>query len=121
MIEKVNLLSKLDLIGNHYDPKKIAEVNDTSIKLVKVKGDFLWHHHDHEDELFLVIKGELLIKLRDQQDIFLKEGEMVMIPRGVEHMPVAEEEACIVLIEPDATLNTGNVQNERTVGKVEDI
>ena len=89
-------------------------MNDSYLKLVKLKGEFVWHHHEHEDELFLVVKGRLLIKLRDR-DIWLGEGEFVVIPKGVEHMPVAEEEVHALLIEPKTTLNTGNIENERTV------
>ncbi len=88
--------------------------------MVKLKGEFVWHHHEQEDELFLVVKGKLLIKLRDQ-DILLEEGEFVIIPRGVEHLPIAEEEAHVILLEPKSTLNTGNTQNERTVADLDRI
>lgn len=113
-MEKVNIAQKLTLFQEHWSPKIVGEVNDSHVKLVKLKGEFVWHHHEHEDELFLVIKGKLLIKLRDQ-DIWLDEGEFVIIPKMVEHMPVAEEEVHVLLLEPKSTLNTGNVQNERTV------
>jgi mannose-6-phosphate isomerase-like protein (cupin superfamily) len=119
-IEKVNLVEKFDLFSEHWSPKIVGEVNDAHVKLVKLKGEFVWHHHEHEDELFLVVKGRLLIKLRDR-DIWLDEGEFVIIPRGVEHLPVAEEEAHVLLLEPQTTLNTGNVQNERTVAELENI
>ena len=89
-------------------------IKDFYIKLAKLKGEFVWHHHENEDELFLVIKGKLLIKLRDG-DLWLKEGEFAVIPKGVEHCPVAEEEVHVMLLEPKSTLNTGNMQNERTV------
>ena len=113
-MEKVNLAQKYTLIQDHWKPKIAGELNGQYIKLVKVKGEFVWHHHENEDELFLVVKGRLLIKLRDQ-DIQLEEGELVIIPRGVEHLPVAEEEVHVLLLEPKSTLNTGDVQNERTV------
>lgn len=114
MIEKVNLSDKFGRFSEYWSPKIAGEINDSYIKLVKVKGEFVWHLHDNEDELFLVVKGRLTIKLRDQ-DISLAEGEFVIVPRGVEHCPVAEEEAQVLLLEPKTTLNTGNVSNERTV------
>ena len=120
MIEKVNLADKLSLFQDYWSPKIIGELNDSHVKLVKLKGEFTWHHHEHEDELFLVVKGKLLIKLRDR-DIWLDEGEFAIIPRGVEHLPIAEEEAHVLLIEPKSTLNTGNVHNERTVDELERI
>ena len=113
-ISKVNLAHKFDQFQAHWSPKIVGELNGSHVKLVKVQGEFVWHHHDAEDELFLVIKGRLLIKLRDQ-DIWLDEGEFVVIPRGVEHMPIAEEEVQIMLLEPASTTNTGNVENDRTV------
>lgn len=114
-MEKVNLTQKFSLFHKYWSPKIAGELNDSYVKLAKLKGEFVWHHHEAEDELFLVVKGKLLIKLRDR-DIWLEEGEFVIIPQGVEHMPVAEDEVHIVLIEPKSTLNTGTVQNERTVG-----
>ena len=114
MIEKVNFSDKFSRFSDYWSPKIAGEINDSYIKLVKVKGEFVWHHHENEDELFLVVKGKLTIKLRDQ-DIALDEGEFVIIPRGVEHCPVAQEEAHVLLLEPKTTLNTGNVSNERTV------
>src|SRR5947199_4508592 len=119
-MEKVNLNQKFSLIQDYWSPKIAGEINDSYVKLVKFKGEFIWHHHETEDELFLVVKGRLLIKLRDQ-DIFLEEGEFVIIPRGVEHLPIAEEEAHVLLLEPQTTLNTGNVENERTVVDLERI
>jgi mannose-6-phosphate isomerase-like protein (cupin superfamily) len=113
-MDKVNLVQKFSLFQDYWSPKIAGELNDSYIKLVKLKGEFVWHHHDTEDELFLVIKGRLLIKLRDR-DIFLEEGEFVIIPRGVEHLPIAEEEAHVVLLEPKTTLNTGDVNDEKTV------
>jgi len=121
MIEKVNLMSKFDQIQEYYQPKSIASVNDSAFKIVKLKGDFIWHHHEESDELFMVIKGQMKIKLRDQEDIHLNEGELVVIPKGVEHMPVVDEEAYVALIEPYELLNTGNVQSERSVHNVEKI
>ena len=113
-VEKVNLADTFARFADHWSPKIAGEVNDSCIKLVKVQGEFVWHHHDIEDELFLVVKGKLRIRLRDR-DVDLSEGEFVIIPHGVEHMPVAEEEAHLLLIEPKGTLNTGNVHSERTV------
>ena len=113
MIEKVNLSEKFDLFGEHWSPKIAGEVNDAYVKLVKFRGEFVWHKHDDEDEMFFVVKGEITIRLRDG-DVRLGEGEFVIIPRGVEHKPVAEEEAHVLLFEPASTLNTGNVRNERT-------
>ena len=120
MIEKVNLAYKFSLFQDHWSPKIVGELNDSYVKLVKLKGEFVWHHHEAEDELFFVVKGRLLIKLRDQ-DIWLEEGEFVIVPRGVEHLPIAEEEAHVMLLEPKSTLNTGDVQNERTVANLEMI
>jgi mannose-6-phosphate isomerase-like protein (cupin superfamily) len=114
MIEKVNLAEKFGRFQEPWRPKIAGELNGQYIKLVKVKGEFVWHRHEAEDELFLVIKGTLLIKLRDQ-DIHLEPGEFVIIPKGVEHLPVATEEVQMLLLEPKATVNTGDVQNERTV------
>jgi mannose-6-phosphate isomerase-like protein (cupin superfamily) len=114
MIDKVNLAQKFSLFQEQWSPKIVGELNDSYVKLAKLKGEFVWHHHDHEDELFLVIKGWLLMKFRDQE-VWLDEGEFLIVPRGVEHMPVAEQECHIMLLEPKTTLNTGNVQNKRTV------
>jgi mannose-6-phosphate isomerase-like protein (cupin superfamily) len=112
-MEKVNLAQKFNLFQEHWQPKIVGDLNDSYIKLAKLKGEFIWHYHEDEDELFLVVKGQLVIKLRSG-DITLDEGEFVIIPRGVEHMPVAQEEVQILLIEPKTTLNTGNIENERT-------
>ncbi|HLJ32756.1 MAG TPA: cupin domain-containing protein [Ktedonobacteraceae bacterium] len=113
-MEAVNLSEKFGLFSDYWSPKIAGELNDSYLKLVKLKGEFVWHHHEHEDELFLVVKGRLLIRLRDR-DIWLNEGEFVVIPKGVEHLPVAEEEVHVLLLEPKTTLNTGNIENERTV------
>ena len=119
-MEKVNLAQKFGLFRDYWSPKIVGEVNDLHVKLVKLKGEFIWHHHEAEDELFLVVKGKLLIKLRDG-NIRLEEGEFVIIPRGVEHLPIAEEEVHVLLLEPKSTLNTGNVRNDRTVAALERI
>lgn len=113
-IEKVNLSEKLGLFSEQWSPRIVGEINDAHVKLVKLKGEFVWHKHEAEDEMFLVLKGALLMKLRDR-DIRVEEGEFVIIPKGVEHLPVAEEETHVLLFEPKTTLNTGDVENERTV------
>jgi mannose-6-phosphate isomerase-like protein (cupin superfamily) len=119
-MEKVNLAQKFSKFQDFWSPKVVGDINDSYVKLVKLKGEFVWHQHETEDELFLVVKGRLLIKLRDQ-DILLEEGEFVIIPSGVEHLPIAEEEVHVLLLEPKTTLNTGNVENERTVADLEHI
>ncbi len=119
-MEKVSLAEKLKLVNEYWSPKIIGELNDSYVKVVKLKGEFIWHHHEQEDELFLVVKGSLLIRFRDR-DVRLEEGEFLIVPKGVEHLPIAEEEAHIVLLEPKSTLNTGNVKNERTVAELERI
>lgn len=110
----INLSQKFDLFHEHWSPRIVGELNDSYVKLAKLKGEFVWHQHENEDELFLVVKGKLQIKLRDR-DLWINEGEFVVIPKGVEHCPVADEEVQVLLLEPKSTLNTGNVQNERTV------
>jgi mannose-6-phosphate isomerase-like protein (cupin superfamily) len=117
-MDRISLSEKLALFSDYWSPKIVGEINDSHVKLVKLKGEFVWHHHENEDELFLVIKGKLLIKLRDG-DVTLEEGEMVIIPRGVEHMPVAREEVHVLLLEPKSTVNTGNAGGERTVAAPE--
>ena len=119
-MEKVNLAHKFSLFEDHWSPKNAGEINDSYLKLVKFKGEFVWHHHEAEDEMFLFVKGRFLVKLRDR-DIWLEEGEFVIVPRSVEHKPVAEEEALVLLLEPKSTLNTGNVRDEKTVADVERI
>ena len=119
-METVNLQQKFAKFSEHYKPHIIGEVNDCYVKVVKLKGEFIWHHHDHEDELFLVVKGTLRMLFRDHQSI-IREGEFVIVPRKVEHKPVADEEVHLVLIEPKSTLNTGNVTNERTVARLDSI
>lgn len=117
-MEKINLQAKFAQIGEYWSPKIIGEINDSCVKIAKLKGEFLWHAHANEDEMFYVFKGELTIRFRDR-DVLLWAGECLVIPRGVEHMPVAPEEAQVMLIEPKGTLNTGNVINERTVQEPE--
>ena len=119
-MDKVNLAEKFSRFDEHWSPKIAGELNDSYVKLVKVQGEFVWHQHAEEDELFLVVKGRLLLKLRDG-DVWLEEGELAIVPRGVEHCPVAEEEAHVVLLEPKTTLNTGDVRDERTVTELERI
>lgn len=119
-METVNLAEKFSKIKEHWKPKIIGELNDSYVKAVRVKGEFVWHHHENEDELFLVVKRRLRMRFRDR-DVMVSPGEFIIVPKGVEHLPVAEEEVHIVLLEPKATLNTGNVQNERTVVELERI
>lgn len=119
-IEKVNLAESLTRFADYWSPKIVGDLNDSHVKLVKLKGEFVWHHHETEDELFLVVKGRLLIKLRDR-NIELEEGEFVIIPHGIEHLPIASEETHVLLLEPKTTLNTGNVTNERTRSQLERI
>lgn len=114
MIEAVNLAQKLTLFQEYWSPKVVGELNDNYLKVVKVKGDFVWHKHDEDDELFLVLKGRLVIQLRDQ-DITLNEGDFLVVPKGVEHRPVAEAEAHILLIEPKTVVNTGDATDERKI------
>ncbi len=115
MIETINLAGKFELIPDYWSPRIAGELNDAYVKLARLKGEFLWHKHEREDELFLVVKGRLKIKLRGQ-DIEVGEGEFAIIPKGVEHMPVAEEEVHVLLLELKSTLNTGDAGGERTVG-----
>lgn len=119
-MQKVNIKEKLSKFSKHWSPKIVGEINDSYVKVVKLQGEFLWHKHDEEDEMFLVIKGTLTIKLRTE-DVTLEEGEFFIIPKGIEHMPVAENEVHVLLFEPKSTLNTGNVSNERTVEALESI
>ncbi len=118
--EKLNLTEKFGLFSEHWSPKIAGEINDSYLKLVKFKGDFVWHHHEREDELFLVVRGSFTLRLCGQ-DIQVNEGELVIVPRGVEHCPSAAEECWVVLLEPRSTLNTGNVQSERTRSVLERI
>ena len=119
-MEKVNIAEKFSQFHDFYNPRIVGELNGQHVKATKLKGEFIWHHHDHEDELFLVIKGKLKMELRDKV-IEINEGEFLIVPRGVEHKPVAEEEVHILLFEPASTLNTGNIENERTRKQLEKI
>lgn len=114
MIEKVNLADKFGRFSERWQPKIVAELNDSYVKLAKLQGEFVWHHHEAEDELFLVVQGRLVIQLPDGE-ITLDEGELVIIPRGVKHRPIAAKEVWVMLLEPKSTVNTGTVTNERTV------
>lgn len=119
-MEKINLKEKFGLFNEYWSPIIIGEVNDSYVKIAKFKGEFTWHEHENEDEMFYVVKGLLTVKFRDK-DISLQEGESIIIPRGTPHMPVAREEVHVMLIEPKTTLNTGNVINDKTVEKLEKI
>src|SRR5687768_10797843 len=128
-MNKINLLQKLSLINDHWNPRIIGELNGQYLKLVKFEGPFTWHHHESEDEMFLVVKGRFRMEFRElddggraeivQREIWLEEGEFCIVPRGVEHRPVADEEAHVLLFEPATTLNTGNVEHELTRQKLE--
>lgn len=118
--EKVVIAEKLSQFSDHWNPRIIGELNGQHVKAVKLQGEFVWHHHDHEDELFLVIKGKLKMEFRDRT-IEIREGEFIIVPRTVEHRPVAEEEVELLLFEPASTVNTGNLENERTRKTLEKI
>lgn len=121
---KVNLAEKLAAFSDHFSPKIVAELNGQQVKLVKFQGDFVWHHHDAEDELFLVVKGSFRMGYREdgvEREMTVGEGEFVMMPRGMEHRPAADQEVHILLFEPASTLNTGNVRGELTVEELERI
>lgn len=113
-VKAVNLTDKFAQFDEHWSPRIAGELNDSYVKLAKLKGEFVWHHHDDEDELFYVVRGRLCIKLEDR-DLWIEEGEFAIIPRGVEHKPVAEEEVHVMLLEPKTTVNTGSAGGERTV------
>ncbi len=117
-MEAINLTRKLAQFTEYWKPKIVGEVNDSYVKLVKFTGEFVWHHHDHEDEMFLVLHGRLRMRFRDH-DVLVQPGEFIIVPRGVEHLPVAETETHVMLVEPKSTLNTGNVVNDRTVPVLE--
>jgi mannose-6-phosphate isomerase-like protein (cupin superfamily) len=116
-MDAVNLQQKLALFSDHWSPKIVGEVNDAQVKLVKLHGEFVWHHHDHEDELFLVVNGVLTMQFRDR-NVEVRAGEFIIVPRGVEHCPKAEQECHVLLFEPKTTLNTGNITNERTIAEL---
>jgi len=113
-MDKINLNEKLSQFSDHWSPRIVGELNGQQVKLVKLLGEFDWHHHDDEDELFLVVKGRFRMDFRDHS-VWVEEGELLIVPRRVEHRPVAQTEAHVLLFEPASTLNTGNVRNERTV------
>jgi mannose-6-phosphate isomerase-like protein (cupin superfamily) len=119
-MEKINLDQKLSLFSDHWNPRIVGELNGQHVKLVKLKGEFVWHHHDNEDELFYVVKGKLRMEFRDKI-VEIEPGEMIVVPKGVEHKPVALEEVHVMLFEPATTLNTGNIENERTRKELEKL
>ncbi len=119
-MQTINIESKLSLFSDYWNPRIVGELNGQHVKLVKLKGEFVWHHHDHEDELFLVVKGVLKMEFRDRTEI-IHQGEMIIVPKGVEHRPVGDEEVHVMLFEPATTLNTGNVKNERTKETLQQI
>ena len=122
-MEKINLPQHFARFSEYWNPKIVGELNTFAVKIVKAQGEFVWHHHEVEDELFFVVKGRLLMQVREtpehQRDIWVEEGELIIIPHGIEHRPVAEEETHLLLLEPMTTVNTGNVVSERTVLHVE--
>ena len=119
-MDKINISEKFDQFNDYYNPKIIGELNGQYVKAVKLKGEFIWHHHEVEDELFLVIKGKLIMEFREKT-VEVNPGEFIIVLRGVEHRPVADEEVQVLLFEPDSTLNTGNIENERTRRNLEKI
>lgn len=112
-VQKVSIEQKLELFKEYWSPKVVGELNDQQVKLVKIKGEFVWHKHDNEDELFMVIKGKMDMHFRDKI-VEVNEGEFIIVPRGVEHKPVAEKETHIMLLEPKGVVNTGNAETDRT-------
>jgi mannose-6-phosphate isomerase-like protein (cupin superfamily) len=124
VLDKVNLTQKFSLFSDHYQPKIAGELNDFYVKLVKFQGPFVWHHHEAEDELFFVVKGAMKMGLRDggpEREVVVHPGEFIIVPRGVEHCPAADEETQVMLLEPKTTLNTGNIESERTVRELQRI
>jgi mannose-6-phosphate isomerase-like protein (cupin superfamily) len=119
-VDKVNLADKFAKISEYWKPYIAAELNGQHVKLDKLKGEFVFHHHEHEDEMFLVVKGRFRMEFLDRHE-WIEEGEFIVVPRGVEHRPVAEEECWLMLFEPASTLNTGNIVNERTVAQLERV
>jgi mannose-6-phosphate isomerase-like protein (cupin superfamily) len=123
-MDKINLAQKLSLFEDHWNPRIAGELNGQYLKLVKFKGPFTWHHHENEDEMFLVVKGRFRMDYREEgrdQEVWIEEGECIVVPRGVEHRPVAQEVCHVLLFEPATTLNTGNVENELTRKQLERI
>jgi mannose-6-phosphate isomerase-like protein (cupin superfamily) len=119
-MNKVSLAEKLELFHDHWSPKIVGEINNMAVKLVKFQGEFVWHHHELEDEMFYVIAGEFDMEFRDKT-VHLTAGEFLIVPRGLEHRPVAQNEVAVMLIEPNTVLNTGNVIHEKTVTNLERI
>ncbi|MEZ4898299.1 MAG: cupin domain-containing protein [Saprospiraceae bacterium] len=119
-MDKVNLEDKFQLFSDHWNPRLVGQLNGQDVKLVKFQGPFVWHHHDEEDELFLVIKGSFVMEFRDRT-VKLETGEFLIVPRGVEHRPVAEEEVSVLLFEPSTTVNTGNVLSALTRSRLDSI
>jgi len=119
-MDKINLVSKFSQIHEYWKPYIAGELNGQLVKLDKLKGEFVWHHHENEDEMFLVVKGRFRIEFRDKT-VHLEEGEFIVVPRGVEHKPVADEECWILLFEPASTVNTGNVENELTMHELDRV
>jgi mannose-6-phosphate isomerase-like protein (cupin superfamily) len=119
-MNKINVAEKFSRINEMWSPKILGEVNDSYIKAVKFIGEFVWHHHDNEDEMFMVISGKLRMKFRDREEV-VGPGEFIIVPRGVEHLPVSDQETQVLLFEPKTTLNTGNVRNERTLAELEKL
>lgn len=119
-LKKINIAQKLSMFSDHWNPSVIAELNGQGVKLAKLKGEFVWHRHENEDELFLVVKGELTMQFRDK-NVYLKEGEMLIVPKGVEHRPVAQEEVSVLLFEPLGTVNTGDAVSDLTKHDLEKI
>ena len=119
-MDKINLLDKFSLLKEHWSPKIIGELNGQQVKLAKLKGEFFFHKHDNEDELFMVIKGKFRMEYRDRT-VEVNEGEILIVPKGVEHKPVAEDEVWVMLFEPASTINTGNIVNEKTKTHLETI
>jgi mannose-6-phosphate isomerase-like protein (cupin superfamily) len=128
-MKTINIAQKFSQFHEPWSPKIVGEINDSYVKAVRFQGEFVWHHHDNEDEMFLVVKGRFRMEFREsvndagelpkERDVWLEEGEFIVVPRGVEHRPVADEEAEVLLFEPASTLNTGNVQDKFTVSKLE--
>ncbi|HAU3668094.1 MULTISPECIES: cupin domain-containing protein [Legionella] len=119
-MQKINLKNKLSLFNDYWSPRIVGDLNDSHVKLAKLKGEFVWHKHDDEDELFFILKGNLLLRFKDR-DVHLQEGEFIIVPKGVEHLPIAEEEVHVMFIEPKTTLNTGDALSGLTKKDLERI
>ena len=119
-MEAVNLTEKFNLINEYWSPRLLGELNNQAVKIAKLKGEFIWHHHENEDEMFFVIKGSMTIKLKDK-DIILNKNEFFIIPKGVEHKPVAKDEVLVMMFEPMSTINTGNIESDITIKDIEQL